>query len=100
MTPSTIIREAQADGVRLALSPAGTIKATGNSEVVNRWLPRIRDHRTAIIEVLGQAANDQAAQYLPALTSSKETAIRAWLALNQETDPATISEVISRCQRE
>lgn len=30
MTPAVIIRETAADGVSLALSPAGTIKATGD----------------------------------------------------------------------
>lgn len=31
MTPAAIIREAAADGMSLALSPAGTIKAAGES---------------------------------------------------------------------
>jgi hypothetical protein len=35
-----------------------------------------------------------------ALTASEETAIRAWLALIEETDPATIAEVIGQCQRD
>ena len=34
------------------------------------------------------------------LTDSEETAIRAWLALIEETDPATIAEVIGQCQRD
>ncbi len=34
------------------------------------------------------------------LTASEEAAIRAWLALIEETDPATIAEVISQCQRD
>jgi hypothetical protein len=34
------------------------------------------------------------------LTASEETAIRAWLALIEETDPATIAEVIDQCQRD
>ena len=42
MTPAAIIREAAADGMRLALAPAGTIKATGNQAAVNRWLPVLR----------------------------------------------------------
>jgi len=33
-------------------------------------------------------------------TASEETAIRAWLALIEETDPATIAEVIGQCQRD
>jgi hypothetical protein len=34
------------------------------------------------------------------LTFDEETAIRAWLALIEETDPATIAEVIGQCQRD
>jgi hypothetical protein len=34
------------------------------------------------------------------LTAEEEKAIRAWLALIEETDPATIDEVIERCQRD
>ena len=32
------------------------------------------------------------------MTTAEETAIRAWLALIEETDPATIAEVIGQCQ--
>jgi hypothetical protein len=34
------------------------------------------------------------------LTFDEETAIRAWLALIEETDPAIITEVIGQCQRD
>ncbi len=34
------------------------------------------------------------------LSAKEETAIRAWLALILETDPATIAEVISQCQQD
>jgi hypothetical protein len=34
------------------------------------------------------------------MTASEEMAIRAWLALIEETDPATIAEVIGQCQRD
>jgi hypothetical protein len=52
MTPVDIIRHARADGVRLELSPAGTIRATGDASVVSRWLPAIREHKLAIIAAL------------------------------------------------
>jgi hypothetical protein len=48
MTPAAIIREAAADGVSLALSPAGTIKATGDQVAVNRWVPILREHKLAM----------------------------------------------------
>jgi hypothetical protein len=52
MTPAAIIREAAADGVSLALSPAGTIKATGDQAAVNRWLPVLREYKPAILAAL------------------------------------------------
>lgn len=61
MTPAAIIQGAQSDGVRLALSPAGTIKATGDGTAVNRWLAVIREHKAAIIETLKVGAGDTAA---------------------------------------
>jgi hypothetical protein len=34
------------------------------------------------------------------LTAKEETAIRAWLALIEETDPVSVAEVVSKCQRD
>ena len=56
MTPATIIRGAQADGVSLTLSPAGTIKATGDGAAVDCWLTVIREHKTEIIGALKTGA--------------------------------------------
>lgn len=52
MNPAAIIRDAQADGVCLALGKTGTIKATGDSNAVSRWVPVIREHKAGIIEAL------------------------------------------------
>ena len=146
MTPAAIIREAQADGVRLALSLTGTLKATGDGAVVNRWLAMIREHKAEIIDVLKVGVGDTAtascwwlihhpdrdplevaccpeathAEILERhpdavaaepltptirrpsapLNAEEETAIRAWLALIEETDPATLADVIGQCQRD
>lgn len=146
MTPATIIREAQADGVRLTLSPAGTIKATGDGTAVNRWLAAIRESKMEIIEALKVGADNTAATsrwwlihyadrdpvevaccpeathaeilerhpdaveaepFTPAIrqpstpmTASDKVAIRAWLAMIEETDLATIAKVIGQCQRD
>lgn len=58
MTPAVIIKEAMADGVHLALSPDGTIKATGERVTVNRWLPTIREHKPGIVAVLQEATSE------------------------------------------
>ncbi|MDP3498154.1 MAG: hypothetical protein Q8R84_10935 [Candidatus Nitrotoga sp.] len=49
MTPVEIIEQATVDGVTLALTPAGTITATGDQSAVNRWLPTIRDNKPSIL---------------------------------------------------
>ena len=93
MSAAAIIREAQAAGVQLALSASGSIKASGDGAVVNRWLPTIRQHRDAIIEALRCAANDDSA-----MTDQHERRILAWLDHIGETDPPTIGEVVDRCR--
>lgn len=146
MIPVAIIREAQADGVRLALSPSRTVKATGDGAAVSRWLAVIRECKAEIIDALkvspGSTATASswwlihypdrdplevaccpeathadilerhpdavaAEPFTPAIrqpsapmTAEEETAIRAWLALIEETDPATIAEVVTQCQRD
>ncbi len=146
MNPATIIREAQSEGVRLALSPTGTIKATGDGAAVNRWLAVIREHKAEIIDVLKVGAGDKATvsrwwlihypdrdpvevarcpeathaevlerypdavaaePFAPTIlhptapmTAEDEAAIQAWLKLIEETDPATIAEVIGQCRRD
>jgi hypothetical protein len=111
MNPATIIREAQADGVRLALSPAGTIKVTGNKAALERWLPVIRERKAEIIAALKVGAGDTARAGVTAaepfepvntppsapLTPYEEKMIRRWLALIGETDPAMITAVIEQC---
>jgi hypothetical protein len=58
MKPSTIIKKAMADGVYLILTPAGTVKASGAHAAISRWLPIIREQKTAIVEMLRVADND------------------------------------------
>jgi hypothetical protein len=146
MTPVMIIREAQADGVKLSLSPQGNIKAAGDSVVVNRWQALIREHKAEIIEVLKAGTGDiagtsrgwlirflngdalqvtcvpdmteaailaaypdamAAVPFMPSvrepsnpMSAFEESAIREWLALIDETDPATIAFVLHECQRD
>ena len=52
MNSAEIIEQATAEGVILALSLAGTIKATGDQSAVDKWLPTIRDHKAGILCVL------------------------------------------------
>ena len=49
MNTAELIEQVTAEGVILALLPAGTIKATGDQSAVNRWLPTIRDNKPDIL---------------------------------------------------
>lgn len=107
MSAAVTIRGAQADGVELTLSPAGTIKAIGDGAAVNRWLAVIRQHKAEIIDVLKAGAADLAPeevnpirQATAPLSIEQERAIRSWLALIGETDISTIVELMERCQRD
>ncbi len=75
MTPTTIVREARADGVRLTLSTFGTIKASGDSAAVNRWVAVIRERKAEIIDALKVSSGDMA------------TGSRWWLIHYRDRDP-------------
>ena len=98
MSALDIVKRIESDGVRLALSDSGTLKAVGDGAAVNRWLPTIRECKSEIIAALQQAANDPADKPIPVLSRDGETVILAWLAAIGETDPVTIGEVIDRCR--
>ena len=60
MNPATIIFDAQADGVILALAGHEAVKVRGDRGAVSRWLPAIRDHKREIIQALTLAASHPA----------------------------------------
>ena len=52
MTPATIIARAEAEGISLAISDSGNIKAIGSGDIVQRWVPVLRQHKASILRVL------------------------------------------------
>lgn len=94
MTPAAIIRQATAGGVILALSPSGTIRATGGEAAVNQWLPLIRQHKA---ELLAELSAGAAGGPVP-LKAEHEAAIRRWLAHIEETDHALIAHCLEQCR--
>lgn len=86
MTPATIIKGAQADGVMLALSPTGSIMAIGSDEAVCRWLPIIREHKPELLADLRKPP--------------EQREILAWLKRIGETDPAVIRETLAKCDND
>ena len=80
MTPESIIREAQKEGVKLALAPAGTnIQVTSDGATVNRWLPVIRERKAEIMKALNHADSNSA------------TASRWWLIHYPNRDPLEVA---------
>jgi hypothetical protein len=52
MSPAEILEKASEEGLRLSLSPSGRISAKGNPSVIDRWLPRIKQHKDLILAEL------------------------------------------------
>lgn len=57
MNTVIILERSATEGVSLALTPTGSILASGGNAAVSRWLPVIRQNKPGIVAVL-QAAND------------------------------------------
>jgi hypothetical protein len=85
MSPAEVIERAEADGVMLSLSNAGTVKAMGGSAALARWAPTLRAHKSAIAAALmrAQAETDK---------------IMAWLASIGDHEPEQISAVMDSCR--
>jgi hypothetical protein len=65
MNPATLINQAEEDGVHLALSDTGTLKASGDKSHIDKWLPVIREHKVGLIALLSFAANDPTPDLTP-----------------------------------
>ena len=65
MNPATLITQAKKDGVHLALSDTGTLKASGNKTRIDKWLPIIREHKIGIVAALAFSANDPTPDFTP-----------------------------------
>ena len=65
MNAAEIIRAVKAEGVVVALSPSGSIKAVGNESVLNRWRPALKDHKAEIIQLLKKEPGGQTARPFP-----------------------------------
>ena len=62
MNTIELITLAEKDGLRLNLSTNGKIKIVGNESSLNKWQPRIQEHKPKIIEIL-KLADDFEALY-------------------------------------
>ncbi len=92
MNSAMIVQQAALDGVTIVLGSTGALKANGDEVAVSRWLPKIRANKRDIMAFLRRAVN--------LITPEDETAICAWLAHIEESDPGIISEVLNKCRAE
>jgi hypothetical protein len=81
MNPATIVKAAAQDGVKLALSPTGTIKASGDQAAVSRWLPIIREQKSGIVDVLRRDTGDDL------IKSTQSDAPVAKTVVSRQADP-------------
>ncbi|TXG97382.1 MAG: hypothetical protein E6R09_12840 [Rhodocyclaceae bacterium] len=65
-------------------------------------IPATQEHETAgtVARIATVAVANPKEEKTAPLLASEESAIRTWLALIDETNPATIAEVMDRCQRD
>lgn len=87
MTPAAIIEAAAADGVRLALTEAGTLKTIGRPDSVRRWVPHLKAHRLEIIKLLTPSTMIRSTAWL--LHCADRNPLEVWTA-----PPATHMEVL------
>jgi hypothetical protein len=80
MTPSAILKATAADGVTLALSSSGAIKAAGERAAVACWLPTIKENKASIVEFLAKVSPGDTA-----------TASYCWLIHFSDRDPLEVA---------
>ena len=54
MTINVLVKQIQADGIRLSKTERGTIKVAGKSENISRWIPAIKEHKPEILDELSK----------------------------------------------
>ncbi len=47
-----LLREVEADGLRLSLTDTGTIKISGKREAIEKWTPALREHKPELVAEL------------------------------------------------
>ena len=88
MNAADMIEQAAVEGVVLALSLTGAIKATGDQFAVDKWLPIIRDYKPVILSELQREG-----RYSKVLAMLEENHF-AILVEDEETDPVIATVAI------
>lgn len=56
MIAAALIQNMTTDGLRLSITPTGKIKAAGEQETINRWLPVLQTRKAEIVSALSRSA--------------------------------------------
>ena len=102
MTPAAIIQKVTEDGVTLTATPSGSIKASGESDAVSRWLPIIRENKPNILAALQDAekvlapsiATEDAKQQALARLQIDPNVRYALVTTDPDTDPVLLTVYI------
>jgi hypothetical protein len=86
MSLSALIRKRDTGNLAIAIPAISATQPKGEAATVAR--------------IATVAVANPSERQIASMTAEEETAIRVWLALIEETDPATIAEVIGQCQRD
>lgn len=109
----------RSDGTRAHSHPAASMTPTDTAALIraSRWLLHYPDNDPLKVICYPEATHAEMLAWYPdavaaepftptirqpsaPMAAAQEAAIRAWLAQINETDPATIAEVIERCHRD
>ena len=86
MSAAATLHAANSDGVRLSITPAGKLKATGEAPVVEKWAPQIQAQKAELIDLLRK-------------WERLEAAINACCAARRDTDEHRAA-LLADCSRE
>jgi hypothetical protein len=59
MKPAEVLERAITDGLTLSISSDEKIKIAGDQNIINEWLPLIREHKSEIVQLLKQELRHQ-----------------------------------------
>ena len=87
MSAATLIREAEKDGLRFALTPSRTVKLTGPKDAAEKWAPRLREHKAEIVESLvALSAHTAFAEQSDGYTYDPDESAEFWRNLTARID--------------
>lgn len=104
MTLSTLIRKRDTGNLATAIPAISATQPKGGAAAVARIatvaVANPKEEKTAPPAKVGAGDTAPASQLAVPMTADQEQAVRAWLALIEETDPAIIDDVLHRCRHD